>query len=47
LKLGNVRTAAVDPASASASGSSMVSKQSPTAGQKVAFGMAVELEVTK
>ena len=47
LKLGKVRTAAVDPASASASGPSMVSKQSPTSGQKVTSGMTVELEVKK
>jgi beta-lactam-binding protein with PASTA domain len=47
LKLGNVRTAAVDLASAAASGPSIVSKQSPTAGQKVTSGMTVELEVAK
>jgi beta-lactam-binding protein with PASTA domain len=47
LKLGNVRTTAVDPASTSASGPSIVSKQSPTAGQKVMAGMSVELEVRK
>ena len=47
LKLGNVRTATVDLASTATSGPSIVSKQSPTAGQKVTSGMTVELEVAK
>jgi beta-lactam-binding protein with PASTA domain len=47
LKLGNVRTAAANGASNSGSGPSIVSKQSPTAGQKVTSGAAVELEVAK
>jgi eukaryotic-like serine/threonine-protein kinase len=47
LKLGNVRTTALDPAINSAAGPSIVSKQSPTAGQKVTSGMTVELEVRK
>jgi eukaryotic-like serine/threonine-protein kinase len=48
LKLGNVRTATIDPVDNSAGASpSVVSKQSPTAGQKVAGGSSVELEVAK
>ena len=47
LKLANVRTATLDSAIASAGAPSVVSKQSPTAGQKVAAGSSVELEVAK
>jgi beta-lactam-binding protein with PASTA domain len=47
LKLANVRTAAVDPAATNAGAPTVVSKQSPTAGQKVAAGSSVELEVAK
>ena len=47
LKLGIVRTAAVDPAATNGGAPTVVSKQSPTAGQKVAAGSSVELEVAK
>jgi beta-lactam-binding protein with PASTA domain len=47
LKLGNVRTTAAESSTASASSPSIVSKQSPTAGQKVTPGMTVELEVAR
>ena len=47
LKLGNVRTTTVEPTATNGSGPSIVSKQSPTAGQKVTAGMTVELEVAK
>jgi len=47
LKLGNVRTAGLDPVANNAAAPAVVSKQSPTAGQKVAGGSSVELEVAK
>jgi eukaryotic-like serine/threonine-protein kinase len=47
LRLGNVRTAPLDPAATNGGGPAIVSKQSPTAGQKVAAGSSVDLEVTK
>jgi eukaryotic-like serine/threonine-protein kinase len=47
LKLGNVRNAAADPTANNAAVPAVVSKQSPTAGQKVAGGSSVELEVAK
>ena len=47
LKLGNVRTAGLDPVATNAAAPAVVSKQSPTAGQKVAGGSSVELEVAK
>jgi eukaryotic-like serine/threonine-protein kinase len=47
LKLANVRTAAVDSAATNAVAPTVVSRQSPTAGQKVAAGSSVELEVAK
>ncbi len=47
LKLGNVRNAAVDPAGPNPAAPSIVSKQSPTAGQKVVGGSSVELEVAR
>lgn len=47
LKLGNVRTTALDPSAPATTGPSLISKQSPTAGQKVTAGSAVELEVAK
>jgi eukaryotic-like serine/threonine-protein kinase len=45
LKLGNVHSAA-DPGSA-AQGAALITKQSPTAGQKVTAGSTVELEVAR
>jgi beta-lactam-binding protein with PASTA domain len=48
LKIGNVRTAMlVDTIDINGTGPSIVSKQSPTAGQKVFSGSSVELEVAK
>ena len=47
LKLGNVRTAGVDPAATNVGGPTLVTRQSPTAGQKVVAGSSVELEVAK
>jgi eukaryotic-like serine/threonine-protein kinase len=47
LKLGNVHTAAVDVTASNAGGPTIVSRQSPSAGQKVAAGSSVELEVAK
>lgn len=47
LKLANVRTAAVDLTATNGGAPTVVSKQSPTAGQKVAVGSSVELEVAK
>ena len=47
LKLGNVRNAGFDPVLGNGSGPSIVSKQSPTAGQKVFAGSTVDLEVAK
>lgn len=47
LKLGNVSTAAADVPAGNEGGPTMVIKQSPTAGQKVAAGSSVELEVAK
>jgi len=45
LKVGNVRTA--DAPQSASGGASVVSKQSPTAGQKVLAGSSVELEVVR
>jgi beta-lactam-binding protein with PASTA domain len=47
LKLANVRTAAADLTATNVGAPTVVSKQSPTAGQKVAAGSSVELEVAK
>ena len=48
LRLANVRTtAAAAPAASIAGTPTVVSRQSPTAGQKVAAGSSVELEVAK
>ncbi len=47
LNLGNVRTAVVDPAATNVGGPTLVTRQSPTAGQKVVAGSSVELEVAK
>jgi beta-lactam-binding protein with PASTA domain len=47
LKLASVRTTAVDPAATNTGATTVVSRQSPTAGQKVAAGSSVELEVAK
>jgi eukaryotic-like serine/threonine-protein kinase len=47
MKLGQVQVAAVDPSLPPPTGPAIVSKQSPTAGQKVTAGATVDLEVTK
>lgn len=47
MKLGHVQTAAVDPSLPAPTGPTIVSKQSPTAGQKVTAGTTVDLEVAR
>ena len=47
MKLGHVHTAAVDPSLPPPTGPAIVSKQSPTAGQKVTAGATVDLEVSR